>query len=93
MTAHPTPNLRAITDDIARRLKARENGVRVHVDQDQSYASPATVYVFVSIDDAGGKSSLELLRMFETVEREANARFQSEMTTDILILPARPTVL
>ncbi len=84
------PDLRTITQDVSLRLKARQNGMRVHVDETQSYVSPATVYVFVAIDDAGGKSSLDVLRMFESVEREANDRFRNLFATDILLLPSRP---
>lgn len=79
-------NLHDVTSDVADRLRARQNGVRLHVDEGQSYVSPVTVYVFVAIDDAAGKSSLDLIRMFEAVEKETAERFQA----DVLVLPARP---
>ena len=81
-------DMQAITRDVSQRLESRRNGVRLHVDEQQSYASPVTVYVFVSIDDGGGKSSLDLIRLFESVERETAERFK----VDVLVLPARPSM-
>lgn len=82
-------DVKAITRDVSERLRSRQNGARVHVNEEQSYASPVTVYVFVEIDDAAGKSSLDLIRLFESVERETAERFK----VDVLVLPAPPALL
>lgn len=82
-------DLRAITRDVTERLGAQQNGARVRVEPEKSYASEVTVYVFVAIDDAAGKNSLDLIRLFESVEKQTSDRFD----VDVMVLPAPPALL
>ncbi len=45
-----------------------------------------TVYVFVDIVDGGGKEALDVIRLFESVGKEASDRFK----VDVMILPESP---
>jgi myo-inositol-1-phosphate synthase len=82
-------DLRAITRDVSDRLTARQNGLRLKVEDDKTFASEVTVYVFVDILDGGGKESLDVIRLFDSVGREASDRFN----VDVLIVPESPEVL
>lgn len=79
-------DLPAITRDITDRLRARQNGVKLRVEDAKTVASEVTVYVFVDIVDGGGKNSLEILDLLESVEKEASDRFQ----VDVMVLPEPP---
>lgn len=82
-------DVKAITRDVAERLGAQQNGFRLHVEPEKSYASDETVYVFVGIDDVGGKNSLDLIRLLEAVEKQTSERF----SVDVMVLPAPPALL
>jgi hypothetical protein len=79
-------DLPAITRDVAQRLTARQNGLRLQVLEDRTFASDATVWVYVDVVEGGGKDSLDIIRLFESVERETSQRFQ----VDVMILPEPP---
>jgi hypothetical protein len=53
---------------------------------DKTTASDVTVYVFVDVMDGGGKESLDILDMFEAVEKETSKRFN----VDVLVVPEPP---
>jgi hypothetical protein len=82
-------DLKAITRDVSDRLTARQNGLRLRVEDDKTFASDVTVYVFVDIVDGGGKESLDVIRLFESVGGEASKRFN----VDVLVVPESPEVL
>lgn len=79
-------DLRAISKDVSDRLAPRVNGVKLRVLDDKTYASDVTVYVYVDVIDGGGKNSLEILDMFESVERETSKRFN----VDVLVVAEPP---
>lgn len=79
-------DLRAVSKDVADRLAPRVNGVKLRVLDDKTYASDVTVYVYVDVMDGGGKNSLEILNLFESVEKETSKRFN----VDVLVVPEPP---
>lgn len=79
-------DLPGIIRDVESGLREHQNGFKLHVDRDRSYASDVTVYVLVVVDDYGGKSPLELVRVFEQVEQQVTERHRA----DVLVLPAAP---
>jgi hypothetical protein len=82
-------DLKAITEDVTERLSARQNGLRLRVAGDKTYASEVTIYVFVDIEDGGGRNSLDILRLFESVEKQTSDRFQ----VDVMVLPEPPAIM
>jgi hypothetical protein len=84
-----TADLKAITRDVSERLTTRQNGLRLRVEDDKTFASDVTVYVFVDILDGGGKEALDVIRLFESVGGEASKRFH----VDVLVVPESPEVL
>ena len=79
-------DLPAITGDIAQRLAAAQNGLRLKVVSDKTFASDATVWVYVDIVDGGGKEALDIIRLFESVEQQTSKRFN----VDVMILSESP---
>ena len=82
-------NLREVTRDVSDRLAARQNGIRLRVENEKTFASDVTVYVFVDIVDGGGKEALDVIRIFESVGKEASDRFK----VDVVVVPESPEVL
>jgi len=81
-------DLKAITRDVSERLEPRQNGLKLRIEGEKTYASDVTVYVFVDIVDGGGKNSLDILNLFESVEKETSKRF----SVDVMILPEPPEI-
>ena len=79
-------DLPAISSDIAQRLTARQNGLKLRVLGDKTFASEATVWVYVDIVDGAGKNALDIIRLFESVEQETSKRFN----VDVMILSELP---
>jgi myo-inositol-1-phosphate synthase len=79
-------DLKAIAHDVSDRLTARQNGLRLRVEDDKTFASDVTVYVFVDLVDGGGKEALDIIRMFEKVGREASDRFK----VDVVVVSESP---
>lgn len=79
-------DLPAISKDVSDRFSQRQNGVKLRVLADRTTASDVTVYVFVDVVDGGGKNSLEILDLFESVEKETSKRFN----VDVLVVPEPP---